>query len=759
MLRCALLLSENKAGVQTNGSGCFLSLFGNFNTRYTTPKTTSFISQPYGAKEYDLFHFETLSDGSDANSKYKISIANLRASTDSGDKFGTFEVQVRAFSDTDTNIQILERYPNLNLNPDSDRYIARVIGDKKVQYDFDQIQKSERRLVVQGKFPNLSQRIRVRMNGSLEAGEVPADAIPFGFRGLPGLKTSDSMTDITTTALTDRNSNAIGDTQALRLTSEGLVSNAALDLSGSLLPPVPYRFKVTRGQVAATGLKGQPGTDERVDNRFYWGVRFERIPRSTTDTNGILNTNTSNIPNPLIKTYTKFQGISKLDTLLSGAGADLQHNNKFSLSRVAFMNMGTTLAGLFTEFTGSARDHMKGACYIRNGAPDKNTYTITDNTQKRYTLASLVHTSSVVFNRFTPFAKYSTHFHGGFDGLNILDKDSELFRDRAFSSDANGKAVENTNPDIGIGVSTANPMGQGRLANANASVHRAIDIMTDPISTNINVLAIPGVRDPFVTDHAIDKIEDYGMAVYVMDTLKYGENGLRLYDDSPERVVVRDTAEKFTNRAIDSSYTATFFPDVFINDPVNNKTVKVPASVAALGTLGFNDRVSFPWFAPAGFNRGGLDFVVNVETRLSADDRDVLYDARVNPIATFPRNGFVIFGQKTLQQAKSALDRINVRRLLLEVKRQVVRVADRILFEPNTPQTRATFVGRVTPLLSVIQAQAGIEQFKVVMDNTNNTSADVESNRLNGRIIVVPTRAVEFIAIDFIITNSGVQFE
>ena len=131
----------------------------------------------------------------------------------------------------------------------------------------------------------------------------------------------------------------------------------------------------------------------------------------------------------------------------------------------------------------------------------------------------------------------------------------------------------------------------------------------------------------------------------------------------------------------------------------------------------------------------------------------------MNPIATFPRNGFVIFGQKTLQQAKSALDRINVRRLLLEVKRQVVRVADRILFEPNTPQTRATFVGRVTPLLSVIQAQAGIEQFKVVMDNTNNTSADVESNRLNGRIIVVPTRAVEFIAIDFIITNSGVQFE
>ena len=379
-------------------------------------------------------------------------------------------------------------------------------------------------------------------------------------------------------------------------------------------------------------------------------------------------------------------------------------------------------------------------------------------TSNRVTLASLIHSSSVKFNRFTSFAKFTNIFYGGFDGVNILDKDVSLFRDRAFSVDTGGKAGD-TNPDIGIGTSTVNPMGKNRQNNAVSSFRKAVDIMTDPLASNINILAIPGIRDTFVTDHALDKVEDYGFAVYLMDSLRYDEDENRLYDDSAGTVDSAETAEQFEARAVDNNYAATFFPDVFIDDPVNNTIVKVPSSVAAIGTLGFNDNVAFPWFAPAGFNRGGLDFVQNVETRLSADDRDTLYDARINPIAVFPRTGFVVFGQKTLQQAKSALDRINVRRLMLEVKRQVVGVAERLLFEPNTPATRAAFIARVTPLLGLIQAQAGVEQFKVIMDDTNNSAEDVENNRLNGRIVVVPTRAVEFISIDFIITNSGVSFE
>ena len=190
-----------------------------------------------------------------------------------------------------------------------------------------------------------------------------------------------------------------------------------------------------------------------------------------------------------------------------------------------------------------------------------------------------------------------------------------------------------------------------------------------------------------------------------------------------------------------------------------NKPVRVPASVAAISALGYNDRAGFPWFAPAGFNRGSLASVENVHTRLSSADRDDLYDVRINPIAVFPTGRFVIFGQKTLQQARSALDRVNVRRLLLEVKRRVSSVARKQLFEANNAATRARFVGEVSFLLAGIQSLEGVEKFSVICDGTNNTAADEEANTMNGKVIVVPTLAVEFIALDFIVTSAGVSFE
>jgi len=245
-------------------------------------------------------------------------------------------------------------------------------------------------------------------------------------------------------------------------------------------------------------------------------------------------------------------------------------------------------------------------------------------------------------------------------------------------------------------------------------------------------------------------------------------NSVRLYRDAEDTAGLRpdaaETAEQFDSRAIDNNYAATYFPDVTITDGSTGRAIEVPASVAALGALGFNDRVSFPWFAPAGFNRGSLSFVRNTATRLLQEDRDTLYDARINPIANFPvesssRQQYVIFGQKTMQQAQSALDRVNVRRLLLEVKRLVSNVARNLLFEQNDATTRSRFVNQVNPLLATIAAQQGIEQFNVICDGSNNTQLDTEQNRMNGRIVLVPTRAIEFVAIDFIITNSGVSFE
>jgi len=768
----SVALVSGSTDTVTGGSSTqeFSRAFGRFDTRYTTPRTTTFISQPYGFKEFDLFHVETLSDGVYANDKFKVSIANVRASTDPNYKYGTFEVQVRNFTDNDTNTEILERYPDCTLDPRSDRYVARQIGDKKVQYNFDQEDPNERRLVISGKYPNVSQRIRVQMNSEVEGKDIPANALPFGFRGLPTLKTNDTLTDSVTTSLKHPNGTTLGGGNPRRLACSAqvgaVIPNAWTSATGSILPPLPFRFKITRGAVSSTlspEWVGETGTNERVDGRFYWGVKPTRTPRTSSLSNAILNTNVSTVANPLVAAYTQFAGIEKLGLLVTGSGKDEFNNNKFTLARVAFYNAdaGTGLSGVFSAFTGSSGEHIKEASYIRNGDPDKTTYTISDGQRSdRYTLASLIQTSSVLFNRFTEYAKFTNVFYGGWDGVNITDENAYFFKDKAISSDTGGGAIDGT-PDLGIKPSAGgiNPFGKGRLNNGVASVRRAVDIMTDPLSVNINILAVPGIRDTFVTDHALSKTKKYSQAIYLMDLIKLDEDGARLYDDSKNRVDVRETAENFESRAVDNNYGATFFPDVFINDEQNNQVVKVPASCAALATLGFNDKVAFPWFAPAGFNRGALDFVTNVETRLSSGDRDTLYDARINPIAVFPKAGFVIFGQKTLQMKKSALDRVNVRRMLLEVKRQIVRVANKILFEPNNAQTRARFVSQVTPLLALIQAQAGIEQFKVVCDDTNNSVRDVEENKLNGRIVVVPTRAIEFIAVDFIITNSGVSFE
>lgn len=735
----------------------FRNLFGKMNTRYTTPRTPTFISQPFGNAEYDLFHFETLGDGEASNEEYKVSIANIRKSLDPANKFGTFDVQIRKFSDIDIEPQILEIYTDCNLNPKSDGYIANKIGDKKVYFNFDTTSDSEKRLIVEGKYPNRSLRVRIVMNEAVNNGTVPSESLPFGFRGIPVIKTSDSLTDSIDVVLKDKNGIDLGNSTVVRTAG---ISGADTALTGSIVPPLPLRFKVTRGNVKVSPtFVGEPGRSERVDSRFYWGVKFERAPLATTVPNPDLNTNVSDVPNALIKSYSKFQGIMKLDTLVSGTAVDEFNSNKFTLARVALSNQ--LVGGQITDVTGTAKEHMLEAAYIRNGIPSAVDYTVSDGALSgRITMATLIHSAASVFNRFQEFNKFSTLFYGGFDGVNILDRDNRLMNDKASSSDTGGKAGDSVAGGLGlIGTNIGSMSGVGRENNIVSAYQIATRIMTDEISSNINILSLPGIRDTIITDFAMESVKNYGLALYLMDVTNYDVNSNRLFDDSVAKPDIRETTEQFDARAINNNYTATYFPDVFMRDPIANRPVKMPASIAALGSLAYNDKVAYPWFAPAGFNRGALSDVSNVTVRLSSEDRDVLYDGRINPIATFPSSGFVIFGQKTLQQAKSALDRVNVRRLLLEVKRLVSGVAKKLLFEQNDAATRSAFINQVTPLLALVQAQAGIEQFRVVCDNTNNTSLDVEANRMNGRIIIVPTRAVEFISIDFIITNSGVSFE
>ena len=187
--------------------------------------------------------------------------------------------------------------------------------------------------------------------------------------------------------------------------------------------------------------------------------------------------------------------------------------------------------------------------------------------------------------------------------------------------------------------------------------------------------------------------------------------------------------------------------------------IVLPFGMMILGALSLNDAVAHPWYAPAGQARGALGSVIETAVKLNKTNMDVLYDGDVNPITSFPNDaaGVMIYGQKTLLQAQSALDRVNVRRLLIDVRRKVRTVANTILFEPNREATLSRFSSLVNPILGRIQQQQGLDRFKVVIDTTTTTQQDIENNTIRGKIFLQPTKSIEFISLDFVVTNTGAE--
>ena len=306
----------------------------------------------------------------------------------------------------------------------------------------------------------------------------------------------------------------------------------------------------------------------------------------------------------------------------------------------------------------------------------------------------------------------------------------------------------------GFNVKLANPIDSDSQLTAvttlgTQALRQAIDIIKDPDFIDINLLAIPGVYSNYVVDYGIEKIEERADALYVIE-LSGGD--------------VTTVTTNVQNRGLNSSYAALYYPPVKAVDPVNNTLVVLNTSTVAIGAMAYTDRVSYPWFAPAGLNRGGLNsdtigFTVTEATdRLTATERDNLYSNRVNPIASFPSEGVVVWGQKTLQLKASALDRVNVRRLLIRAKKLIASASKYLVFEPNNPATWTRFKQLVNPILQDIQLKNGLEKFLVVMDETTNTPDTIDRNIMSGKIFLVPTRAAEFITIDFVVSRTGASF-
>ena len=339
------------------------------------------------------------------------------------------------------------------------------------------------------------------------------------------------------------------------------------------------------------------------------------------------------------------------------------------------------------------------------------------------------------------FKKFTSPMFGGFDGFDVAEKDP--LRNSYMPT----TATETNNSSY-------------------FSIKKAIDLVADPDFVEFDLAAMPGITNDSLNTRLLTACEERADSLAVLDIRGgYKPSHENKSAETANLGSVEETVTVLKDLNLNSSYGCAFYPWVKVRDTGANSILYVPPSVVALGTFSSAQRKSAVWFAPAGFTRGGLSEgsaglpVLGVRERLTSAERDRLYEANINPIASFPAEGIVIFGQKTLQVTRSALDRINVRRLLIYVKKEISRIASRVLFDQNVQQTWDRFTGQVIPFLEGVQAGLGLTDFKVLLDDTTTTPDLIDRNILYAKIFLKPARAIEFIALDFIVTRSGASFD
>jgi len=673
--------------------------FENFENRYQRAFSPMFISQDMGTR-HDLFKVTALSDGLGPSDQFKVSIQNIKPSTDPQNEYGSFDLVIRDFEDTDRNPSILESFSKVNLDLNSERYICRVVGDQKISFNFDDSEESQS-ILVEGEYTNNSNYIRIEPSSQLKEGQAPAAAIPFGFRGHYHLQTSGSAL-----LLPDERGNA--------LVASGAIGDSIVQ------PPVPM----------IQHLKVGAGSSAKLNAGIYWGPQFSKV-QSTTDPNKTFSSSTA------ISNFAKYFGDFRSDVAnmwvgdnagtavsdyLGNVDADTFNNNMFALDKVQVVTGSDTKADP-TKWIDSV--------YVRNGiiANDPNS--------AAKTRALKVSDLTKVANR--KYAKFTTFLQGGWNGVNVFDEEKSKLTDAAAHREYTNEA------------------DQGGVSGPTVAAYRkAIDIMATDADVDIKLLAVPGQRNLGVTDYAISAMESRFDAMYIMDTQEKDVNNT-VITSSLQNPDISSTIESFKNRGLNTSFAAAYFPDIIIQHPDRATNLTVPPSVVVLGAFSQNDSIGHPWFAPAGFSRTSLQTTVQSTMALNQENLDDLYDSKINPITSFAGTNLVIWGQKTLQQSSNALDRVNVRRLLIEIRRLVRDAANQIIFEPNREETLSKFKSLVDPILQNVQDNQGLSRYKVVIDTTTTTQADVENNTVRGKILLQPTKTIEFVSLDFVVTNAGAE--
>jgi hypothetical protein len=360
--------------------------------------------------------------------------------------------------------------------------------------------------------------------------------------------------------------------------------------------------------------------------------------------------------------------------------------------------------------------------------------------------------------------KFTLLAYGGFDGWDIY-REYRTNDDRFIlgaSGFKNGAEASITYPTASGWGAFKQISGPNQEVWANTDYYAYLfgqKTLANPEAVNINVFVTPGidyVNNSNLVEEAVTMIEtDRADSIYICTTPDFDLFSPTLDPVLTNTIYPQEAVDNLEETGIDSNYTATYYPWVLTRDTVNNTQIYLPPTAEVVRNLALTDNIAFPWFASAGYTRGLVNSI-KARRKLTQEDRDTLYKGRINPIATFSDVGTVIWGNKTLQIRESALDRINVRRLLLQARKLISAVAIRLLFEQNDDKVRQDFLDSVNPILDQIRRDRGLIDFRVTV---SNTPEDLDSNTLTGKIFLKPTRALEYIDIEFVITPTGASFD
>tara|TARA_Y100000592_G_scaffold43251_1_gene68725 strand:- start:8134 stop:11535 length:3402 start_codon:yes stop_codon:yes gene_type:complete len=781
-----------------------------------------------------LFRLHGLSSGEDLQRNYKVSIEDIKYSKNDNNPYGTFSLAIRSIKDSDNAKRYVERFTNLSLDPNSENYMAKQIGDLYREYD-----NSSRRLIEYGSYPNRSSIIRVEMANAVDTGQTDPELLPFGAEGPMKFTDFEVITDdelvaatatitftgdatvnqtivITSTDGTERTYTAKteGNAGAGTYDCNNGPETSATTLAAAINNAAGHSGKITATNPTATsilltqdvaGVAGNKAITNNLSNSSVVGGSggsntFQGGSDDTNPANGVIGEtspvtagtgsngvfmaptgstegSTSVILQSFKTTPIAFTGSVKFPSVplrVSASDGDISDPTE------AYFGVQTNRSTGSVVFEESIYDLLYP---LPSGL--NQTYSNTANNAKvswYFSLDDLVanykgsvtNRDSVYYQSGSRAGGYSmTAISGSYK--KILDIGYDRFTS-VFYNGFNGFDITEEEP---FNSTRALPEGSAETTHAMFySTKKAVDLFADPEFIEANILTAPGIVNEGITTHMINTCEDRGDALAIIDPrggyLPASENEkaekdrIKQYTGSPFGAIsahVKEVADNLDLRNLNSSYGAAYYPWVRISDTISGRNLWAPPSVAALGALSFSEKRTALWFAPAGFNRGGLSQgaagipVTNVRSKLSSAERDYLYERNVNPIASFPSEGIVIFGQKTLQVTPSALDRINVRRLMIFVKKEISRIASTLLFEQNVEATWSRFTGQVGPFLENIKNNFGLDDFRVVLDETTTTPDLIDRNTIYAKIFLKPTKAVEFFAIDFVITNSGAGFE